>query len=1181
MTNLPSLLLRWSPLPLAALLLLMAILYFTVAPAVFYDPPWLIFIGNTLFIGAVGFAVAGIAWRNYVAAGQIQVLLLGCAMLLFGIGGVLAAVVRGLPGGANLNVTIYNAGALAGGVLHAVAALILLGGVVSEAGPARRKVWLALGYGGAVLFMAVLSAASLKGAIPPFFIQGTGPTLLRQQVLGGADLLFVFSFLIFMAAYVRNREPFLYWYAGGLALTAISLTGFFIQHSVGSPVGWVGRCAQYLGGIYFLMSLVATGRSAQRQGTQFDDVLTASLTAAEEKFRAAFANAPIGFAMMAPTGRYVDANPAYCALTGYSLAELRTLDFPQLVHPGDRTANLAQIQRMLAGQIPDFTVENRYVRKGGQPVWVRKSVSLVPGPKGKPRWIVALIEDITARKQAEQALRESETRLQAVLDGSPDPIFVKDLEGRQVLANPAMYAAIGKSAEACLGKTDEQFLDDPADGRAIMATDRRIMLSGQAETVEETISSPSGTRYYVSNKAPYRDAAGNITGLIGTARDITERKQAEAALRESEERLRKLYSAMNDGLALHEVVYDRAGRATDYRLLDVNPAFERITGISRERAAGALASALYGTGVPPYLDIYARVAETGEPETFEVDFEPMRKSFHISVFSPAKGQFATVFADISERKRTEARLAADLAALTRLHALSARTLQAEGLAPLLQEVMDAAVAIVDADHGTLQFLEGETLRIVAHHGHQPAFLEYFAEAENRASVCGAALARGERAVVPDVETSDLFVDTPSLPVLRAAGVRAVQSTPMFTREGKLIGILTTQWDKPYCPGDHELWRIDLLSRQASDLIENVRASEALRESEERERAKRRELETILAAIPAAVFIAEDPACTRMSLNPAGHRMLRLPEGANASKSAPEPEAPANFEIISADGKLLKPEELPVQMAAASGRAIEEAELEVRFADGDCKSMFGNALPLCSPSGEVIGAVGAFVDITSRKRAEEQVRLLLREVNHRSKNLLSVVQAIASQTAASGSADFIARFSARLQALAANQDLLVKSQWRGVELKELVHAQLAHFEDLVGGRIVIEGPPLQITAEAAQPIAMALHELGTNAGKYGALSNDEGKVSIAWGMGRDGTFHLSWTERGGPSVVSPTRRGFGTVVIAAVPEAQLDAQVSLDFPPSGVVWRLKCPAMNVIEPAGAAIDGQVPAERRAG
>ena len=343
MTDLPSSPPRWSLLPIPALLFLIAILHFTVAPAVFYDPPWLIVIGNTLFVGAVALAVAGIAWRNYGTAGRIQVLLLGCAMLLFGIGGMLAAVLRGLSGGANLNVTIYNTGALAGGVLHFVAALILLAGVILEAGLARRKLWLTLGYGGSVLFMIVVTVASLKGAIPPFFVQGTGPTPLRQQVLGGADLLFVFSFLIFMATYIRNREQFLYWYAAGLALTAISLTAFFIERAVGSPVGWAGRFAQYLGGIYFLVSLVVAGRSARQRGSSFHDVLTASLTGVEEKFRAAFANAPIGFAMTALSGQYVDANPAYCALTGYSLAELRTLEFPQLVHPGDHASNPEEI----------------------------------------------------------------------------------------------------------------------------------------------------------------------------------------------------------------------------------------------------------------------------------------------------------------------------------------------------------------------------------------------------------------------------------------------------------------------------------------------------------------------------------------------------------------------------------------------------------------------------------------------------------------------------------------------------------------------------------------------------------------------------------------------------------------------------------------------------------------------
>ena len=220
--------------------------------------------------------------------------------------------------------------------------------------------------------------------------------------------------------------------------------------------------------------------------------------------------------------------------------------------------------------------------------------------------------------------------------------------------------------------------------------------------------------------------------------------------------------------------------------------------------------------------------------------------------------------------------------------------------------------------------------------------------------------------------------------------------------------------------------------------------------------------------------------------------------------------------------------------------------------------------------------GIIRDISERKKREEQVQLLLREVNHRAKNMLGVVQAIASQTAASGHEDFIARFSERIRSLAANQDLLVKSQWQGVELGELARAQLAHFEGLIGNRIEITGPPLSIAAEAAQPIAMALHELTTNAGKYGALSNAEGKVSIAWNTGRDETFHLSWTESAGPVVTSPIRRGFGTTVIAYVPQVQLGADVTLDYAPGGVTWRLVCPAENVLESRSAGADGRVTA-----
>ncbi|MBN1307303.1 MAG: MEDS domain-containing protein [Chitinispirillaceae bacterium] len=133
-------------------------------------------------------------------------------------------------------------------------------------------------------------------------------------------------------------------------------------------------------------------------------------------------------------------------------------------------------------------------------------------------------------------------------------------------------------------------------------------------------------------------------------------RKMEQSLRESEERYRSLYSAMGEGMALHEIVRDDEGRAMDYRIIDVNPAFERITGIGRETAVNALASRLYGAGEPPYLDIYSRVAETGTSESFETNFSPMTKSFRIAVFSSAKGRFATVFEDITDRKRNEAGL---------------------------------------------------------------------------------------------------------------------------------------------------------------------------------------------------------------------------------------------------------------------------------------------------------------------------------------------------------------------------------------------------------------------------------------------------------------------------------------------------------------------------------------------
>ncbi|MFY9641767.1 MAG: PAS domain S-box protein [Rhodomicrobium sp.] len=255
------------------------------------------------------------------------------------------------------------------------------------------------------------------------------------------------------------------------------------------------------------------------------------------------------------------------------------------------------------------------------------------------------------------------------------------------------------------------------------------------------------------------------------------------------------------------------------------------------------------------------------------------------------------------------------------------------------------------------------------------------------------------------------------------------------------------------------------------------------------------------------------------------------------------------------------------------KIIEGRAVEGRRKDG---SVFPMEVSLgeVSCDGECL-FIATVRDITERKQAEEQIQLLMKEVNHRAKNLLMVALAVARQTAREECPEkFSERISERIRALAASHDLLMRSEWHGVDAGDLVRSQLAQFGQLMGTRIRLVGPAVRLSPAAAQAAGMALHELATNAGKYGALSNCEGRLLVAWEVsekGRETCFQMRWIEEGGPPCAAPQRRGFGHTVMVEMVEQALDAEVRLAITAGGLAWELSAPAARAVEDGEGAAD----------
>ena len=224
-------------------------------------------------------------------------------------------------------------------------------------------------------------------------------------------------------------------------------------------------------------------------------------------------------------------------------------------------------------------------------------------------------------------------------------------------------------------------------------------------------------------------------------------------------------------------------------------------------------------------------------------------------------------------------------------------------------------------------------------------------------------------------------------------------------------------------------------------------------------------------------------------------------------------------------------------------------------------------PLRDVTGGIVGLTCAAVDVTERKKGEEHLRLVMRELTHRSKNLLAVIQAMARQTArhTPGADGFLERFAGRLQALACSHDLLVQQSWHGASLRELVRAQLAYYIERGNSQVSLDGPDVVLKPEAAQSLGLAFHELTTNAAKYGSLVEPKGRVTIQWRQlspSEGGGIEILWTESEGPKVAGAKNRGFGSMAVEQNLRRALDAEVELQFPANGLRCRIVLPAAQL-------------------
>jgi PAS domain S-box-containing protein len=561
-----------------------------------------------------------------------------------------------------------------------------------------------------------------------------------------------------------------------------------------------------------------------------------------------------------------------------------------------------------------------------------------------------------------------------------------------------------------------------------------------------------------------------------------------------------------------------------------------------------------------------------------------------------------------------------------LHKISTLLTPEGSLDSLYNRILDAAVVLMSSNMASMQLLDPERnqLRLLAWKGFHPQSASFWEWVYlDSASTCGLALSAGSRVVVPDVETCDFMAGTAHLEEYRRSNIRAVQSTPLVSRSGELLGMISTHWHEPHRPTERALRRLDILARQAADLIERDTIEAALRSDAATVLANTPFLLTCCSSDLRYLFVSE--ACARMLgrrpeevvgkkivevIGETGFNTILPHIKAVLSGQRVEYEANVHYKgvgsrlvhviyapdkdrlgqvrgwvgsitditerkqteaalreseqqlrwlasiVESSDDAILSKdldgiitswnrgaehvygytaEEAigrPITIVIPEDRQSEEHEILTRIRRGERIDHFetvrrrkdGRIIvisltisPIKNAEGKIVGASKIARDITEQKRIQEQVTTLAQEAEHRSKNLLATVQAAVNLSHSDTPEGLKCAIEGRIRALANVHSLFVKTRWIGA-------------------------------------VAVALHELATNAGKYGSLSVAEGKIDLKWLHKADGQLILRWTEIGGPAVHTPTHLGFGSRVIKQM-SGQLKGKACFDWRPEGLVCEI--------------------------